>query len=360
MTENVESNLINKNIERSDTIENNLRRQLHEICANRELFPFPNIKVFSGGTAPMREGNSEIPFILDSTDFDEGTFVDPGYANSHRLNLDLQEIQRISDEVIKLSNTKLKPGEKLELNFRHKGKIKKITFIAGDATKEENIPPSFNIYFSGRRVCINDENLENTPSEKIDMLMNRLRPGGFMIPDRDLEDDAAFFAGRQPQDLSLREVEGIRPAPRTVLRLNDQLFNTKKNRYFNEAIDNGQINPKPLLKVLEFADGEKLEFLFDEQEIKKRIKEKNMLYEVKNFSYQSIDHFFSMHPNLKRSDFDISEFGLLHKELNLEIPFDEGTTEEGKIIDDIDRRSRHEATGEITIRGIGLYQKISQ
>ena len=64
--------------------------------------------------------------------------------------------------------------------------------------------------------------------------------------------------------------------------------------------------------------------------------------------------------NLKRSDFDISEFGLLHKELNLEIPFDEGTAEEGKIIDDIDRRSRHEATGEITIRGIGLYQKISQ
>ncbi|MBT5502709.1 hypothetical protein HN858_00105 [Candidatus Falkowbacteria bacterium] len=336
-----------------------LSQRLNQFFTDPERFQFKKKLVFSAGTCPMRANNSEIPYLVESTDLDEGTLVDPGYAQAERLAWDLQAIEALTDEPISTSEKQVAPGEKLTVEFQYKSKPRKITFIAGDATEKENMPENFNVYFSGRRVVINDEDLQHTPTEKIANIIESLADGGYVIPDRDLADDSTFFSSEQLASLDLSEIEGIRPEPTTVEKVDQAKFDQLRNQAFEQAIQKGELAPKPLVQTLKFNNGEVIEMLLNRPELEDRISETDEQFQVIETNYKTIDEFFSAHPEFSKTDFKMTEIGLFHKTKDLHIPYEPFSEQEAKILEEIEQGCQTQATEKITQKGIGLYQKAS-
>jgi len=307
---------------------NNFSDRLRNFFTNPAQFQPKRKKLFCGGTAPMQEGNSEIWYILYATDFDEATLVDPAYVNPRALVWDMQEIQKIADNggINLPHDVKLDPGGKLEVCFKQDGKDRKIIFLAGDATDEINMPADFNVYFSGRRVCVNDD-IKKTPSDAIEKIVDRLPTGGFLVPDCDSDDDTKFFGGHLPQDLLLKEVVGIRPPPEVVKRMVFAVYDKLKIQYLNEAIAVGKISPRPIFEGVE---------------------------------YPTIDSFLESHSNFTKDDFVITDFGLSHKESEMVVEFAEFSVKETEIMVEMEKRCTKEATKDVIIRGAGLYQKVRE
>ena len=338
-------------------VQPDLSKKLHQFFTDPERFQFEKKIIFSAGTCPMRADNSEIPYLFKSTDLDEGTLVDPGYAHPERLVWDLQAIEALTDEPISIGKKQLEPGEKFTIEFQHQGKPRKITFIAGDATEKKNMPENFNVYFSGRRVVIGNEDLKHTPTEKIADIIEELADGGYVIPDRDMADDSKFLSSKQRSSLNLKEIEGIRPEPRTIEKVNQVKYDQLRNQAFEQAVEKGRVTPKPSVQTLKFNNGEEIEILLNRQELEDRILETEEAFEVTETNYQTIDEFFSAHPELSKDDFKMSEIGLFHKTMDLHIEFDSFSEKETKILEEVEKSSKTQATEKVTQKGIGLYQK---
>jgi len=175
--------------------------RLSQFFRNRDNFPFPEMKLYCPGTAP--EIDSEIPRILYATDFDEATLVDPRYAHRKTLDKDLLAIMQIADGgVLKCDWTEINSDsllEKYSVYFTIRGKQRKVTFIAGDATVRGNIP-EYNVFFSGARVCGQEvgESYHGLFRASLPLIVSKLAPGGFFVPDHDLarDDDEKCFIFR--------------------------------------------------------------------------------------------------------------------------------------------------------------------
>lgn len=188
---------------------------LHKFFSDYQQHNLKEKIVFAPGTAPMRKGNSEIREILYATDFDVAYFVDPVYGvKKGAIEIDLDEIKEI-DLGFKISADAKAMADKqdlgrIEVEFSYENKKRSITFIAGDATLEEYMPEKFNILFSGRRIGMYPGfGLRGTPSHYLDVIVARLEKGGYVIPDRDLTNDADYFF-IPPQELGLVEEPNLR------------------------------------------------------------------------------------------------------------------------------------------------------
>ncbi len=273
-------------------------------------FPFDRKVVFSAGTAPMRE--SEVFTLLYCTDFDEATLVDPNYSKASRLTIDLEEIARLSDNGIVITaettaerapatqtsagdmqtvTKSLAYGERLEASFCCAGKQRKITFIAGDATQDQIMPQGYNVYFSGRRVCINQENRDYgitfTPTGCLEKIVSRLPIGGLLFPDRDAPD--RLFFEKKPEEYGLAQVEGVSEEINSG-QLDIELYESLEHKYREEVIRDGRIRK-------DVPEENYFSYINPETSAEEK--------------YNSIDEFFAAHSKIDREKCIETEEGLM-------------------------------------------------
>ncbi len=308
-------------------------------------FSFDKKILFCPGTAPMNEGHSEVYTIIYSTDFDIAYFVDPGYTDPNTLQDDLAEITELAENSVKLDGeSDLQFNGRVEVTFQYQAKERRIIFIAGDATKQ--IPDDFNVYFSGCRVCINNEReeygLESTPSQHLDEIVEKLPMNGLFFPDRDLEDDSTYFE-TSPEEVGLEEVEGIRQE-RTITEANHEEYSRLFTKYYDEAVRSGSIRS-------EIPDRTYFTYFNTET--------------LGTEEYNSTDTFFEAHPEIDRAKCMENEFGLI-------FPTKKGasnflnkmskklyTSAEQTLLDRISERCQIESQVERTVRGVSLYKKVA-
>lgn len=325
----------------SETIYERLRAHFRETGAS-----FSQKILFCPGTAPMKRGRSELFTILYSTDFDVAYLVDPGYVDSVRLQWDLDDLSEVTENSTFLrEKSQLQLDEQLEVRFHYEGKERRVIFVAGDARR--HIPSDFNVYFSGSRVCINDEDqkygIKSIPSQHLDEIVKQLPVGGLFFPDRDIKDDFCYFGG-DPQRLGLQEIPGIRKnmvLKERNLDKEDRLF----SKYYREAVRLGKIRPN-VAEETHFS-------LFN-------------VHTLSNDRFESIEAFFKAHPEIDRTKCVEDEFGLILPVLETignylalaKVSQKAYNPAEQAVIESIRERCWAEAQVEKLVRGVSLYQKI--
>lgn len=311
--------------------ENDVLENLNNFFTSKQ-FPFEKKILFCPGTAPMR--GSEISDILHSTDFDVAYFVDPEYSEQKNLQFDLDEIAGLSRSAVQQSSDG-------EVRFQYQGKERVIRFVAADATKF--IPDDFNVYFSGKRVCIDDKRTEHeiksTPSDIVDKIVAKLPVGGLFFPDRDCEDDSMFFK-ESPESYGLEEVKGIRTGKIIVEHDGDKAKELYE-RYYKEAVIAGKIRAGVPEKVY-FTH-------FDRTTLKDE-------------KYNSLDDILRRHPGVKQCEETVYGYNVLLDNGN-HLIFNKRTEklyteDEQKLIEEISNRSFQESEVQRKVRHVGLYRKV--
>jgi hypothetical protein len=311
-----------------------------------EEFPFEKRVVFAPGTAPMNRSGEDLYEILYATNFDEAIFVDPGYSEQWRLQQDFDAIRKYADGEVSFERNELYLGESITVAFYCAGKQRKLTFVAGDATKQ--IPEEYNIFFSGRRVAINHEGKEygitERPNDRIKDIVARLPIGGLFFPDRDFDDDAMYF-DRNPEEYGLEEVEGIRQPGMSEMVDFDKVGQLTE-RYTEEAIADGILRRDseiPTNTYLEEFGG----------------------IDSKPERYETVDDFFDTNPDLNRDECEDMDDGVFIKKgegfSKVLGRYEERhyTEDEEKVIRDIGHRARKNSSSEVEVRGCSLYRRVS-